>query len=208
MAMPSDQRLTLIGLVPLPHWGRPAQRASTAVIAVAPPAPAAIPAAPPPVPPAPPAPPSTSPAATASIHREEDSPAWIPQARCVLLLAEAAGLIRQGVDPVSGVSRLLWPLVDEDGFDLEPRVLGTDLPDALTHISQEDFEVLRQALLGPEVNARLHAADRQEAIRQSMRARIEAIRSAAPASELDAVSLAWSQAARAAMRFVRQEAML
>jgi hypothetical protein len=123
-------------------------------------------------------------------------------------LAEAAGLVRQGIDPVSGVSRLLWPQVDEDGFDLEPRVLGADIPDAITRVSREEFEVLRQALQVPEVSARLHAADRQEVIRQSMRSRIEAIRSAAPASELDAVSLAWSQAARAAMRFVRQEAML
>ena len=197
MAMPSDQRLTLIGLVPLPHWSRPAQRPSTAV------ATGAIAAAPPS-----PSPPPTGPTPTESIRPEEDSPAWISQARCVLLLAEAAGLIRQGIDPASGDSRLLWPQVDEDGFDLEPRVLGMNVPDAIARASREDFEALRQALMKPEVSTRLHAADRQEAIRQAMRSRIEAIRSAAPASELDAVSLAWSQAARAAMRFVRQEAML
>ncbi|WP_043909934.1 hypothetical protein [Leptothrix ochracea] len=103
---------------------------------------------------------------------------------------------------------MLWQQVDEDGFDIARKVLGRDWIDAVARAEHEVFDALKKALLEPEQIRQIHAADRQEALRNSMRRRIEAIRSAAPASELDAVSLAWSEAARAAMRFVRQEAML
>lgn len=211
----SDQRLTLVGLLPLFQIGGDAQLVEAAppepVVVAAPvaasvaatpvvaapvvasiPAPAPALLVPPPVVPEAPAP----------------SPEWLLQVRRLLLLAEAVGLISEDTDPANGEKRLLWQQVDEDGFDIARKVLGRDWIDAVARAEHEVFEALKKALLEPEQIRQIHAADRQEALRNSMRRRIEAIRSAAPASELDAVSLAWSEAARAAMRFVRQEAML
>lgn len=199
----SDQRLTLVGLLPLFEIGGDAQlieavaepaQVEPVLAAVAVPVVVPTPAllVPPPVTPQAPAP----------------SPEWLLQVRRVLLLAEAVGLISEDTDPANGEKRLLWQQVDEDGFDIARKVLGRDWIDAVARADHDDFEALKKALLEPDQIRLIHAADRQEVLRNSMRRRIEAIRSAAPASELDAVSLAWSEAARAAMRFVRQEAML
>ncbi|MEX8511896.1 MAG: hypothetical protein AB3X36_00260 [Leptothrix ochracea] len=204
----SDQRLTLVGLLPLFQIGGDAQLVEAAPVA-------AVTAAPVVVPPVP-TPATTMPAPAPALlvpppvvpEAPAPSPEWLLQVRRVLLLAEAVGLISEDTDPANGEKRLLWQQIDEDGFDIARKVLGRDWIDAVAHAEHEVFEALKKALLEPDQIRQIHAADRQEALRNSMRRRIEAIRSAAPASELDAVSLAWSEAARAAMRFVRQEAML
>ncbi|MEX8520764.1 MAG: tubulin-like doman-containing protein [Leptothrix sp. (in: b-proteobacteria)] len=158
-------------------------------------------------------------AAAAALHVDGD-PSRLPllitpdaaqqasQARQVLLLAAALGLVHDSLDPATGAPRLLQVRLDADGFELERKVLGRTLADAALTLDSAAVRALRQAIEEADPARTVHDSSRHDALRAAMRNHIEAIRSAAPAAELDAVSLAWNEAARAVMRFVRQEAPL
>lgn len=131
------------------------------------------------------------------------------RARTVVLLAEAFGLLREEPDPMGPghLSVLLHVRLDEDGFELDRVRLGRSPLDA---VEQARERVLHD--LHDEVTAALQARDlrqpqAQAALRDAMRQRIELLRSQAPAEQRDVISREWNEAARAAMKLVRQESV-
>ena len=129
------------------------------------------------------------------------------RARSVVLLAEAFGLLREDTDPVGGDPVLLHVRLDEDGFELDRVCLGRGPEEA---VEQARERVLHD--LHDEVTVTLQARDMQQpqaqtALRDSMRQRIELLRSQAQPAQRDAISRDWNEAARAAMKLARQESV-
>ena len=129
------------------------------------------------------------------------------RARTVVLLAEAFGLLREDSDPVNGAPVLLHVRLDEDGFELDRVSLGQGPLDA---VEQARERVLHD--LHDEVAATLRSRDlrdvaAQTVLRDAMRERIESLRQQAEPTQRDAISREWNEAARAAMKLVRQETM-
>lgn len=127
------------------------------------------------------------------------------RARSVVLLAEAFGLLREDTDPVSGEPMLLHVRLDEDGFELDRVCLGRGPVEAVEQARERVLHDLHDA-----VTLALQARDMQQiqaqtALRDSMRQRIELLRSQAAPVERDAISRDWNEAARAAMKLARQE---
>ena len=71
-----------------------------------------------------------------------------------LLLAKTLGLVQQSRHPQTGASQVLLVTKDEHGFDNEPTLLGTSMPDALEALSIESQQAIRTA-----VGARLDGAE-------------------------------------------------
>lgn len=130
------------------------------------------------------------------------------QARRLLLLAAALDLVHTSPDPAGAGMRLLQVRLDIDGFEMDRKVLGSTLADAAQTLDALALRELRQVIQEQDLARRVHEPARHDALRAAMRHHIETIRSGAPAAELDAISLAWNEAARAVMQFVRQEAPL
>lgn len=129
------------------------------------------------------------------------------RARTVVLLAEAFGLLREDIDPVSAEPVLLHVRLDEDGFELYRLCLGRGPLDA---VEQARDRVLHD--LHDEVTVRLQARDMQQPLgqtelRDAMRQRIDLLRNQAPPEQRDTVSREWNEAARAAMKLARQESV-
>ena len=127
------------------------------------------------------------------------------RARSVVLLAEAFGLLREDTDPVSGEPMLLHVRLDEDGFELDRVCLGRGPAEAVEQARERVLHDLHDA-----VTLALQARDMQQiqaqtALRDSMRQRIELLRSQAAPVQRDAISRDWNEAARAAMKLARQE---
>ncbi len=131
------------------------------------------------------------------------------QARSLLLLAATLQLLQPSPDPASGEPRLLLVRKDGDGFDLERTPIGRDLADALQGLPQGMLlGRLRQAVFETDLERGVHEPSRHDVLRDAMRQHLDAVRAAAAPADVDAVSLAWSEAARAVMRFARKEAPL
>jgi hypothetical protein len=129
------------------------------------------------------------------------------RARTVVLLAEALGLLREEPDPLGGGPVLLHVRLDEDGFELDRVWLGGSPAEA---VEQARDRVLHD--LHDEVTAALRGRDMQQAtaqaeLRDAMRQRIERLRAQAAPEQRDAISREWNEAARAAMKLVRQESV-
>lgn len=129
------------------------------------------------------------------------------RARTVVLLAEAFGLLREEPDPLEGGPVLLHVRLDEDGFELDRVRLGGSPVEA---VEQARERVLHD--LHDEVTATLRGRDMQQAtiqaeLRDAMRQRIERLRAQAAPEQRDAISRDWNEAARAAMKLVRQESV-
>ena len=127
------------------------------------------------------------------------------RARTVVLLAEALGLLREEADPATGATVLMHVRVDADGFELDRVRLGRDPAEAVElareRLLHDLFDQVRLELVaraGQGVAA-------QNALRDAMLRRIELLRSATAFDERDQVSRAWNEAARVAMKLVRQE---
>lgn len=129
------------------------------------------------------------------------------RARTVVLLAEAFGLLREDIDPVSAEPVLLHVRLDEDGFELDRLCLGRGPLDAVEQARERVLHGLHD-----EVTVRLQARDMQQpavqtALRDAMRQRIDLLRNQAPPEQRDTVSREWNEAARAAMKLARQESV-
>jgi hypothetical protein len=129
------------------------------------------------------------------------------RARTVVLLAEALGLLREEVDPRDGRPALLHVRLDEDGFELDRVRFGHGPIEAVGEASSRE-QVLHD--LFDEVNAALATRDRQSpsaqaALRDAMHRRIDLLRTQSPPGQWDTINREWNEAARAAMRLVRQE---
>lgn len=127
------------------------------------------------------------------------------RARTVVLLAEALGLLREEVDPLSGLPLLQHVRLDEDGFELDRVRLGQGPVDAVEQarerVLHELFDEVSAALLDPaRQTAEAHAR-----LRDAMRERIERLRTRSPAAQWDTINRDWNEAARAAMKLVRQD---
>jgi hypothetical protein len=136
----------------------------------------------------------------------------VTERRRLLLLAAALGVLQER--PAAGGAASEWLLLrcDADGFDVERSVLGCGLDRLATAppegLSEGLSERLRKAVMALDLAHRVHDAARHAELRDAMRARIDALRTAADPAQADALSLAWSDAARAVMRFARKEAHL
>jgi hypothetical protein len=129
------------------------------------------------------------------------------RARTVVLLAEALGLLREEIDPRDGRPVLLHVRLDDDGFELD-RVRFGRCPIETVEQAESRAQVLHD--LFDEVNATLalrdrHAPQTQAALRDVMHRRIDVLRTQSPPEHWDTINREWNEAARAAMRLVRQE---
>lgn len=131
------------------------------------------------------------------------------RARTVVLLAEALGLLREEIDPRDGRPVLLHVRLDDDGFELD-RVRFGRCPIETVEQAESRAQVLHD--LFDEVNATLALRDRQSPqtqaeLRDVMHRRIDVLRTQSPPGHWDTINREWNEAARAAMRLVRQEAV-
>ena len=129
------------------------------------------------------------------------------RARTVLLLAEAFGLLREDIDPVSGAPVLLHVRLDEDGFELDRVCLGQSPLDAVEQARERVLHDLHDEVTQALQVHETQQAQRQNGLRDTLRQRIELLRRQAPPAERDAISREWNEAARAAMKLVRQESV-
>ena len=121
------------------------------------------------------------------------------------IIRHKIGLLREEVDPVSAEPVLLHVRLDEDGFELDRLRLGRDPVEA---VEQAHDRVLHD--LHDEVMAALLARDMQQpeaqaVLRDAMRQRIDLMRAETPPGQRDGISREWNEAARAAMKLVRQD---
>lgn len=129
------------------------------------------------------------------------------RARTIVLLAEALGLLREEIDPRDGRPVLLHVRLDDDGFELD-RVRFGRCPIETVEQAESRAQVLHD--LFDEVNATLalrdrHAPQTQAELRDAMHRRIDVLRTQSPSEHWDTINREWNEAARAAMRLVRQE---
>ena len=127
------------------------------------------------------------------------------RARTVVLLAEALGLLRHEPEPLTGTPVLVHVRLDEDGFELDRVRLGRD---PLEAVDQARERVLHD--LFDEVCAALQSGHHADAgalarLRDTMRERIETLRRQSPPAQWDTISRQWNEAAREAMKLIRQE---
>lgn len=127
-------------------------------------------------------------------------------ARPVLLLAVAFGILTQTQGGAGGKGEWVIARKDEDGFDLPPVVLGASLDTAVENISERELGDLKRS-----VSERLEAAlrsreDAVSAARDAIQARIAAIKQECNDNIQSQEYIAWSAAARDAMKVMRGEA--
>ena len=137
-----------------------------------------------------------------------DAPDPVAQARRLLLLGAALGLLQERPATATEPAQCLLLRRDADGFDLERSVIGSGLIELAAHMAPALLARLHAALFETDLDAQVHRPERHGPLRDALRARIEALCSSAAPAEVDALSLAWSDAARAVMRFARKEASL
>lgn len=129
-------------------------------------------------------------------------------ARRLLLLAAALSVVQERASPQDGGREWLLLRRDSDGFDVERSVLGRDLDGVAGDLTPETMARLRAAIAELDLEHLLHDPARHTPLRDTLREQLESLRAAAAPAQMDALSLAWSEAARAVMRFARKEAPL
>jgi len=129
-------------------------------------------------------------------------------ARRLLLLAAALAVVQERASPQDGGREWLLLRRDSDGFDVERSVLGRDLDGVAGDLTPETMARLRAAIAELDLEHLLHDPARHTPLRDTLREQLESLRAAAAPAQMDALSLAWSEAARAVMRFARKEAPL
>ncbi|WP_111631516.1 tubulin-like doman-containing protein [Larkinella arboricola] len=119
-----------------------------------------------------------------------------------MLTAIAMELFTNLVD-ARGVSQLALVRKDEDGFDLDPVFLGTDLHQAKENMSMQDLEALRR-----EVEAKLKSEFLQIAKREELKIKIidtvEAFKESRGGSLTDPVYVAFRDAGKQAVAILKQ----
>jgi len=127
------------------------------------------------------------------------------QARPVLLLGEALGVVRQRVSPATGQPQIIIGRKDADGFDLEPIMLGKNFISALEEISERDLYELRQTLRPLLKPPRFSREEEKNDALAVFIARVDAIKGDRLDDVQDSEVVAWNQAARDSMKIVRRE---
>jgi len=136
---------------------------------------------------------------------DADLEAQQARARTVVLLAEALGLLRPEPDPVSALPVLVHVRLDDDGFEIGRVRLGRDLVEAVERASERVLHDLHDDVCAG-LKTSLHATPAAVAqLRDTMRDRIEALRRQSLPTQWDAISRDWNEAAREAMKLIRQE---
>lgn len=123
--------------------------------------------------------------------------------RAVLLLADALGCIGPA-DPASAGSALVWVRRDGDGFEIERHPLGHDLGEAAAGQGSPVVDALHDTVLDTLL-AHEPDADTLVRLRDTMLHRIDRLRPGWPAEGRDLESRAWNDAARTAMKILRQD---
>ena len=125
--------------------------------------------------------------------------------RPVLLTAVVLGAVTAGRNRTTGREQLLLLRRDEDGFDLDPLVLGSGLGDAAENLGEGDYYTLRETVAGALAQGRLvNDADRTVA-RDGIAAAVDKVRGDRGGDPTDPETAAWSAAAREAMKIIRRE---
>lgn len=130
------------------------------------------------------------------------------RARPVLLLADALALIKENSDPASGQTRIIHARRDNDGFELEPLVLGRSFPEVLDGATEKTVMELITAIRSNLASQVTGSPEFQSKIRDAMLARIESIKSLLPPRLVEVDMVQWNAAARDAMKTIRGEAEL
>jgi hypothetical protein len=127
------------------------------------------------------------------------------QARPVLLVGEALGVVREATNPATGKSQVTVTRKDADGFDLEPIRLGASFIQALDEITEKDLYDLRQALVPLLKPPRLAREEEMAGLREKLQMRLAAIKAERFDNDQDPEYIAWNQAAREVMKIARRE---
>lgn len=134
-----------------------------------------------------------------------DSVAVTAQLRPLLLLTVAHGAARRMRPRNAGRDQLVLLRKDENGLDMEPFVLGADLPDAAGSLGEADLYVVRDVVRELLGDARNLSDAAIGAALDKMKSEIEAVRKARDDDPIDPEVAAWNGAARDAMKMMRKE---
>lgn len=127
------------------------------------------------------------------------------RARTVVLLAEALGLLRHEPEPLTGAPVLVHVSLDADGFEIARVRLGRDPLEAVDQARERVLHDLFDEVCAELQSGRHGSPEAIAGLRDRMRDRIEMLRRQSPPTQWDTISRDWNEAAREAMKLIRQE---
>jgi Tubulin like len=129
-------------------------------------------------------------------------------ARPVILLAVALGILTQAANRSGGKPDWIISRKDDDGFDLPPIVLGTNLDAVIENISERALSELKLSVSQELQTAKGLRDDVVATVRDALQIRMSAIKQQHNDEIQGQEYIAWSDASRHAMKVVRGEVEL
>jgi len=129
-------------------------------------------------------------------------------ARSILLLGDALDLVVQSTNQATGQQQLVILRKDDDGFDMEPILLGKSLLQALDKVTEKIVSDLRDAILEKIRPPKFSREEDLVALREKLQSLVATIKAELNGDTTHSEFVAWNQAARDVMKIARKEVEL